>query len=261
MNLVMHDQARLADLEDVMETARAEVAAGFVAWGTALAEVRDSRLYQGSHGTFEAYCSERWGISRPRAYELMAGAEVVSAIADTGAPAPANEGQARALAAAAPDDRADVMATVAAKGKPTAAAITDEINARRPPAPPPAAPEPEHDVCTACGEIDPPGISGGTCPDCWEASGEPDGYTSPASPTRPAAPAPKRRPLPDQIIDAGHELDRAVERLQKLTGDDRYPHHQNQVGTRLHAHLTRAVETCQGLLDQLATNNPNKENQ
>jgi len=40
--------------------------------------------------------------------------------------------------------------------------------ARRPtpPAPPAAVPEP--DVCTVCGEVDPPGFSGTYCQDCWQ---------------------------------------------------------------------------------------------
>jgi len=56
----------------------------------------DSRLYRQSHPTFEAYCRERWGMSRPRAYEVMGAAEAVcnlSAMADI--PLPANERQAR----------------------------------------------------------------------------------------------------------------------------------------------------------------------
>jgi len=73
--------------------------------------------------------------------------------------------------------------------------------------------------------------------------------------------APRRKSLPDALTAAGWELDKAVERLQKLTGDDRFPHHRDQASARLSAHLARAVETCQGLLDQLATTNPNKENQ
>ncbi|NJO07342.1 MAG: hypothetical protein HC876_18520, partial [Chloroflexaceae bacterium] len=72
--------------------------------GTALVRIRDLELYRIEYRTFEAYCADRWGISRPRAYELMNASQVVSAIADkTGDPpaaplvVPQNEAQARPL--------------------------------------------------------------------------------------------------------------------------------------------------------------------
>jgi hypothetical protein len=45
--------------------------------GSALSVIREQRLYRESHGTFEDYCSERWGLKRQRAYELMGAASVV----------------------------------------------------------------------------------------------------------------------------------------------------------------------------------------
>lgn len=45
--------------------------------GMALVRVRDLRLYRVEHATFEAYCDERWGLKRQRAYELMGAANVV----------------------------------------------------------------------------------------------------------------------------------------------------------------------------------------
>lgn len=192
MSLDLAGRRQLAHLERVIEQGMAT----FVTVGTALAEVRDSRLYQDSHGTFEAYCDSRWNLSRTRAYELMSAAGIVSAIADTAAPAPANEGQARALAAAAPDDRADVMATVAAAGKPTAKAIEDEIKARRPTPPPatPLRPKPEagpadEPICRHCGTDD-PSVTGGWCSPCWEAS-----QPEPTAPTPLHPPVPKPQTL------------------------------------------------------------------
>jgi hypothetical protein len=62
--------------------------------------IRDGRLYRATHLTFEAYCQERWTLSRPRAYALMAWTEVeeilVSRIRDI--PPPSNTQQAEALA-------------------------------------------------------------------------------------------------------------------------------------------------------------------
>lgn len=65
--------------------------------------------YRETHGTFEEYCKERWGISRPRAYELMRAAEVkdnLYAIADI-----KNEAQARPLTRIKdPDEQREVFA-------------------------------------------------------------------------------------------------------------------------------------------------------
>lgn len=39
--------------------------------GRALQVIRDARLYRDTHETFEAYCLDRWGLSRPHAYRLI----------------------------------------------------------------------------------------------------------------------------------------------------------------------------------------------
>jgi len=43
-----------------------------------LMEINERKLYRDTHGTFEAFVSERWGISRQRAYQLMDAAEIKS---------------------------------------------------------------------------------------------------------------------------------------------------------------------------------------
>ena len=104
----------------------------FVEVGDALAEVRDARHYLQFHPTFEEYCTERWGLSRPRAYELINAAEItkaMSAMADT--PAPTNERQARSLAPLKdePEKAAEAMRTAseASGGKVTAKAVADAV--------------------------------------------------------------------------------------------------------------------------------------
>jgi hypothetical protein len=70
----------------MLEAAIDAGARAFVVMGTALAEIRDSRLYRENFDTFEAYCKAKWDLSRSRSYELMdaAGiAERVSGIPDT----------------------------------------------------------------------------------------------------------------------------------------------------------------------------------
>lgn len=92
----------LSEVEaDTLATHEATIRAGldtFVQVGTALAAIRDDRLYRTTHGTFEDYCAERWSLARSRAYQLIDAAAVtdlVSTMVDT--PAPSSERQARPL--------------------------------------------------------------------------------------------------------------------------------------------------------------------
>lgn len=64
--------------------------------GESLMEIRDERLYRETHGTFEAYCRDKWMLDRGRAYQLIGAAEVARAL-PSGFPALANEAQAREL--------------------------------------------------------------------------------------------------------------------------------------------------------------------
>lgn len=65
--------------------------------GTALAEIREQRLYRNTHDTFEAYCRERWQMSRIHAHRLIDAAEVISNLLPIGN-TPTTESQARELA-------------------------------------------------------------------------------------------------------------------------------------------------------------------
>lgn len=86
--------SRLDELEGVIERGLAT----FVEVGQALLEIRDERHYRETHGTFEDYCRERWNLSRKRAYDLTAAAEVTTALSPIGDTLPANESVARELA-------------------------------------------------------------------------------------------------------------------------------------------------------------------
>lgn len=124
----------------------------FVEVGQSLAAIHDQGLYRHTHETFEAYCDQRWNLSRRRAYDLMGAAEstkALCAIAHT--PIPTNEGQARELRGLQPDVAADVMreAHQATNGKPTAADIR---NARAHVTKPPAA----HDSTPESSDQSPP---------------------------------------------------------------------------------------------------------
>jgi len=66
--------------------------------GSALAEIRDSRLYRCEFPTFESYCRERWDMGRAHAYRLIESAGVVENLSPIGdGILPANEAQAREL--------------------------------------------------------------------------------------------------------------------------------------------------------------------
>ena len=79
------EQVELAALEATIE----QNLAAFVAVGTALLTIRDKRLYRRDYHTFEAYCGERWGLKRQRAYELMEAAGVVTVVSEISDTAPA----------------------------------------------------------------------------------------------------------------------------------------------------------------------------
>lgn len=80
--------------------------------GTALLAIRDGRLCRETHGTFEAYCREKLGMSRPRAYQLIDAAQIVenvSTVVDNPEVAlPLTERQARPLARLEPEHRREV---------------------------------------------------------------------------------------------------------------------------------------------------------
>lgn len=65
--------------------------------GEALLEIRDQRLYRLVAVTFEAYCRDRWGMERNRAYQLMGAAEVTKALPEQAKDRIVNEAQAREL--------------------------------------------------------------------------------------------------------------------------------------------------------------------
>ena len=81
----------LAECEQVIERGRQT----FIEVGNALAAIRDGRLYTATHRSFEAYCRERWGMSRTHADRQIAAARRAE-LAPMGAK-PENERQARAI--------------------------------------------------------------------------------------------------------------------------------------------------------------------
>lgn len=73
----------------------------------------------------------------------------------------------------------------------------------------------------------------------------------PAPEPAPVPDKPKRRPITDQARDAGWELRKAVERLERIASDDRFAENKEKVTPHLRGHLSNAVEVCQDLLDHI----------
>jgi hypothetical protein len=62
------DQKELIRLETVIQNGWTT----FLEVGSALLKINADRLYRDKYETFEAYCHERLGLSRPYAYSLIA---------------------------------------------------------------------------------------------------------------------------------------------------------------------------------------------
>ncbi|TWT57221.1 hypothetical protein KOR42_05790 [Thalassoglobus neptunius] len=65
-----------------LEACELDIEKGASMVGRAMQTIRDDRLYRATHKTFEAYCQERWKISRQHAHNKIAHTEVVAAITD-----------------------------------------------------------------------------------------------------------------------------------------------------------------------------------
>lgn len=86
---------QLAEHEAVIERGMAT----FVEVGNALLAIRDARLYRATgYSSFEAYCKDRWGMSRFRAYQLIDASEISELLTNVNSPPLTNESQARELA-------------------------------------------------------------------------------------------------------------------------------------------------------------------
>ena len=131
--LSLDEQQRLNACEQIID----EGLSTFMAVGNALIEIRHSKLYREKHRTFEAYCRNRFGIKRQRAYELMGAAEVVNNLqeptvsenSDKAAPLslPERESHANALSAIPKDDRLRVWQQVTETAQQTGKTITANL--------------------------------------------------------------------------------------------------------------------------------------
>jgi phage N-6-adenine-methyltransferase len=104
----------------------------FVEVGDALMAIRDKRLYRQSHGTFEDYCRERWGMERNYANKLIAASGVVSNLGTIVPILPTSESQARPLTRLEPEEQREAwQVAVASAGNGRVTARHVEEAARR----------------------------------------------------------------------------------------------------------------------------------
>lgn len=97
--LTIDEARRLKHCEKVIERGLET----FYEVGNALAEIRESRLYRISFGSFEDYCRERWNMSRFYAHRLIDAAQVVDNLLPMGNIVPNCERQAREIAKFEPE--------------------------------------------------------------------------------------------------------------------------------------------------------------
>lgn len=126
-------KARLVVLEAIID--RSHQPETFVDVGTALKEIKESKLYRVTHKSFEAYCSDKWKMSRPRAYEYIKAArtvkEIMSEISDINPPA--TDSVARELQGTPAEKAAAWEETNKRHGpNPTAAETREVVEERRP---------------------------------------------------------------------------------------------------------------------------------
>ena len=95
MEVTTIDRGRLDQLESTIS----KNMKAFYEIGTALKEIRDSRLYKTVLGfdTFEDYCRERWDMSRIHGHRLIESAQVHENLLPTGNIQPTSERQVRPL--------------------------------------------------------------------------------------------------------------------------------------------------------------------
>jgi hypothetical protein len=119
-----------------LERAVEKHAASVFEFGRALREIRDQRLYRDSHASFEAYLSDRWGISRADGYRQIQAAtvaEIAQPIGDKLGFRLTNESQCRPLSKVEPTDLPAVLkraARIAGKSEDGSRKLTAEVLTR-----------------------------------------------------------------------------------------------------------------------------------
>ena len=126
--LAPQEKNRLQELEGTIKTNLK----AFYEVGSALAEIRDSRLYRETHKTFEDYCRDRWDMKRDYAYKMIASSNVYKNLdVDNCIHKPFTESQARPLTKLEPEQQVEAWqqaVETAPDGKVTAKHVKEVVN-------------------------------------------------------------------------------------------------------------------------------------
>lgn len=177
----------------------------FVETGSALADIRDNRLYRAEFPTFAVYCAQRWGLSAAHVNRLIS-KDAVAELISTPTGAKINERQARELAPLLgdPTELADVYAEAVNRsgGNPTAAVIREVRDERTTdtPASPPAPVAADEN-----GPSSPPGGIDETSTDPRMSSVDPTAGSGAGKSAGPADPDRDRAALSEAITRYGAE--------------------------------------------------------
>lgn len=114
-----------------LERLEEKIIKGFFEAGSALAEIRDRRLYKNKYSSFESYCRERWNMTRQTANRYIQAVEVSEELEPIGF-SPTRESQCRPLAEQLDnaDDRREAWANaiaLAPNNNPTAREVEAAI--------------------------------------------------------------------------------------------------------------------------------------
>jgi hypothetical protein len=123
--------ARLQELESIVEHGLQT----FYEVGKALDEIREQKLYRETHKTFEAYCQDKWGITRRRAYQFIDAAEIMENLCTNVHNSQIKEYQIRPLRGLPPELQLEIWQEAVASslnGMPTGAAVQRLVEQRFP---------------------------------------------------------------------------------------------------------------------------------
>ncbi|MCC3422820.1 MAG: hypothetical protein JGK12_02570 [Microcoleus sp. PH2017_01_SCD_O_A] len=125
------ERARLQQLESIVEQGLHT----FYEVGKALEEIREQKLYRETHKNFEAYCHEKWGITKRRAYQFIDAAEIMENLCTNVHNSLVKEYQIRPLKGLPPEVQLEIWQEAvesSPNGIPTGAAVQRLVEQRFP---------------------------------------------------------------------------------------------------------------------------------
>jgi hypothetical protein len=121
------ERVRLLELEAIV----AQGLQTFYEVGQALIEIRGRKLYRESHKTFEAYCQDKWSLTRRRAYQFIDASEVLKNLCTIVHKTSIKESQVRPLTKLPPAQQLEIWQKAVEEspnGTPTAKIVERLVN-------------------------------------------------------------------------------------------------------------------------------------